>query len=126
MSQVKKLALFHVWGDQRSGLTKIPPLMCTSAMGASILCFHLLSFLWAHLGSGCSLVAAGWWVFFVSSLGSLRAPPWRWLQWLMTVTSLLTHMAGNILFLSATILLFFLCLKYFKGTEKWKKNSSLM
>ena len=34
---------------QASGLTEIIPLICTSAIGASILCFHVLNFLKAYL-----------------------------------------------------------------------------
>ena len=42
---------------QESGLTEIISLMCTSVIWASILCSHILSFLRAHVGSGCSLIA---------------------------------------------------------------------
>ena len=42
---------------QESGLTEIVSLMCTSVIWASILCFHLLGFLRAHVGSGYSLIA---------------------------------------------------------------------
>ena len=41
---------FCVGKMQESGHIKIIPLLCTSVCGASILCFHILSFLRAHHG----------------------------------------------------------------------------
>lgn len=55
---------------------------------ASILGFCILSFLRLTVWSGCSQLAAGLQEFFVSFWSSHRAPHQRWLQSLMTVTSL--------------------------------------
>ena len=51
---------------QESGLAEIMHLICTWLFGASILCFHILSFLSLGLavGSGCSVMPASEPVFF--------------------------------------------------------------
>ena len=71
-------------------------------LSASIPFLHPeLSFLGLTIGSGYSLVA-GWWPVFFSFLSSLRAHQLTLgrLQTLMTVTSSFTDMAGNTLFLN--------------------------
>ena len=86
---------------QESELTKIISLTCTSATWGQYLVFSLPEFLSGFIiRRGCSLKAARWQVFFVLLAefppGSLLG---EWLQSLMTVTSLVTDRAGNILFL---------------------------
>ena len=87
-------------GSLRQFLSHAPQL---SGASASILCLHLPSFLSSGLtiGSGYSLMAARRPLFF-SFLSSLRAHQLTLggLQWLMTVASLFTDVAGNIPFLS--------------------------
>ena len=99
MSQVKEFSAFLCMGRCKSlGSLKSFLWYAPRLSGASVRCF-----LRAPLGSGCSLMAARWQVFFVSFLSSLRAHQltisggcnclWLW-------HPLFTGMAGSILFLT--------------------------
>jgi len=91
MSQVKEFSGFSMCGKmQESGLSEIIPLICTSAFWANILCFLILSFLWAHHGEwlqsdDCWM--AGILCFLPERPQGSPAHCWQSLQLLMTVTS---------------------------------------
>ena len=82
---------------QESGLTEIIPFICISAIwGQYPGFFHILSSSVLTLGSGCSLMTPGGQVF-LSLLGVLTAQNFTFgrLKSLMTVRSLFTDTAGN-------------------------------
>ena len=94
------LTLFYVWEDVESGLTEIIPLVYMPTVRGQYPIFSQSSSGLTH-GSGYSLMAARWQIFFVSFPSFLRVHQltisgicnhqWRWLP-------LFTDMAGNILF----------------------------
>ena len=88
---------------QESGLTEIVPLICSSALYASILCFLILSFLkMPQFG-----MVAVWWLLdgrhslfpsWVPSGLTVGVTLILWLDHLFTI------MAGNVLFIKNTLL----------------------
>ena len=96
--KLRNLVLLYVWEDKSLGSLNLFLWYVSLLSGASILCFHVLSFLRAYhrewLQSGWGLMATRWQVFF-SFLNFLRAHQFL----LMFVTSLFTDIAGNIWFL---------------------------
>ena len=91
MSQVKEFSSFSTCGKmQESGLSEVIPLKCTSAFWANILCFLILSHLWAHHGEwleSADCWMAGIFCFLPECPEGSLAHCWQWLQLLMTVTS---------------------------------------
>ena len=70
ISQVKEFSAFLCWEDQ-SGLAESIPLICTSAVwGRHPVFFTPWAPLGLTVGCGCSLMAAGWQVFFLSWVSS--------------------------------------------------------
>ena len=86
---------------QESGLTEIIPFIFIAATLESVFSvFHILSSSGLTIGSGYSLMAARSQVFFFF-LSALRTQEFTFegLEFLITVISLFTDMAGNTLFL---------------------------
>ena len=102
--------MLSVYGNmQESGLTKIIPFICISAISGLVYCdFHLLSSLGLTIGNGCSLSAARLQVLFFF-LSALRAQDFTFegLESLITVTSLFIDRAENTPFSKARIMTLF-------------------